>query len=178
MEKIFFISDTHFSHRNVLHYDSRPWTDIRQHDDDLVDKWNSKVDKSDTVYHLGDFALAGRQRQNDLIQRLNGKIYLVLGNHDKKHLVGVEYFVPKRTSEPDLVINEKRIKISHYPFDLVMDLSYTDVYLFGHSHINGPHVSYIKDLNGVQIIAYNMYCGYWDFEPKTLEEILEVKYAI
>lgn len=174
MERIFFISDTHFGHRNILKYDARPWSDIRQHDEDIINNWNRKVDKSDIVYHLGDLALVGRQRQNELIQQLNGRIFLIFGNHDKKRLEGIEYYTPLKTCVPDLYIGEKRIKINHYWFDNSLDLSYTDIYLFGHSHINRPKVSFIK-YNDNQIPAYNMYCGYWNYEPKTLDEILEVK---
>jgi calcineurin-like phosphoesterase family protein len=51
--------------------------------DDLVRKWNSCVKKTDTVFHLGDFALCKKEQLLEIVPKLNGRITLVMGNHDK-----------------------------------------------------------------------------------------------
>jgi calcineurin-like phosphoesterase family protein len=49
----------------------------------LIQKWNTVVKPDDEVYYLGDFSL--NQRALKVRQRLNGKVYLIPGNHDKCH---------------------------------------------------------------------------------------------
>ena len=77
---IFFTSDTHFNHKAIISYCSRPFESVEEMNDRLIDNWNQVVKPSDTVYHLGDFALYC----NDIEQirkKLNGKINLIQGNH-------------------------------------------------------------------------------------------------
>ena len=80
--KHWFTSDTHFGHANILRYCERPWPGIIEHDQALVENWNSVVSPGDTVWHLGDFCFGGSDRWSRLFERLNGDIRLVLGNHD------------------------------------------------------------------------------------------------
>ena len=56
MSKIFVTSDTFFGRKNVLNNGKRKYSSVEDMDNDLIEKWNSKVNKSDTVYHLGNFA--------------------------------------------------------------------------------------------------------------------------
>lgn len=81
---IFFTSDTHFFHNNILKFGrSKHFKDIYEHDETLIRNWNNVVAPSDTVYHLGDFCLKNDQ---DILRRylvrLNGKKHLIYGNHD------------------------------------------------------------------------------------------------
>lgn len=83
---IFLTSDTHFNHKNIIKYehDTRPFNTIEEMNDVLIERWNSVVTSSDTVYHLGDFFM-GQTRKNlyeEILSKLNGKIHLIIGNHD------------------------------------------------------------------------------------------------
>ena len=82
MADTFLIGDTHFGHRKILDFEAahRPFPSIEQHDEALVERWNSVVRKRDTVWHLGD-VLFGRHSFKHLA-RLNGTKKLVMGNHD------------------------------------------------------------------------------------------------
>ena len=83
--KIFLTSDTHWFHENVIQYCNRPWQDIDQMGRGLVKNWNNVVRKKDIVYHLGDVAMGGPKRMDDLnkiLNQLNGTIRLIRGNHD------------------------------------------------------------------------------------------------
>lgn len=82
MADTFFIGDTHFGHAKVLTFEAefRPFATIEEHDEALIDRWNSVVRKRDTVWHLGD-VLFGRHSFRHLA-RLNGTKKLVAGNHD------------------------------------------------------------------------------------------------
>jgi calcineurin-like phosphoesterase family protein len=85
MSRIWLTSDTHFFHVNIIKYCNRPWADVDQMTEGLIKNWNSVVGRDDEVYHLGDFAMGGKRRAEDLARvlgRLNGRIHLVRGNHD------------------------------------------------------------------------------------------------
>ena len=85
-EKLFFTADTHFNHTNILKFCNRPFNSVEQMNETLIDNWNRVVGKDDTVFHLGDFCLGGAAEWTKLLDRLNGKIYLILGNHDLKNI--------------------------------------------------------------------------------------------
>jgi calcineurin-like phosphoesterase family protein len=80
----FFISDTHFGHKNIITFDSlrpfRPFDTIEEHNAELVRRWNSVVRPKDIIWHLGDFCFG--RRWLDIAGELNGSKRLVLGNHD------------------------------------------------------------------------------------------------
>lgn len=86
MKNIFFASDTHFSHKNIIKFLNRdgsklrPWNTIEEHDEALVNNWNRVVGPYDHVYHLGDVAMDKKGLQ--VVKRLNGKLRLIPGNHD------------------------------------------------------------------------------------------------
>jgi calcineurin-like phosphoesterase family protein len=77
----FFTSDTHFGHRSVIEFSNRPFTDVEEMDECLIENWNTVVKKDDRVYHLGDFAWTVK-RAKEVRPRLNGNIRLIVGNHD------------------------------------------------------------------------------------------------
>jgi calcineurin-like phosphoesterase family protein len=99
VDLVFFCSDLHFNHVNIVRYCSRPWNsgvcatgelavtddDVRRMNDELVSNWNSVVPKGATVWFLGDFCLGKDQRTAipEFVSRLNGRISIVLGNHDR-----------------------------------------------------------------------------------------------
>lgn len=77
-------SDTHFSHANIIKYCDRPFRDVQEMNEALIEKWNSTVAPDDVVYHLGDLALGQAiERQIALTARLQGRKHLVPGNHDR-----------------------------------------------------------------------------------------------
>ena len=80
---IYVIGDTHFGHRAIINFEkaNRPFATIEEHDEALVEAWNSVVKKKDSVYHLGDVLFGEGSFQ--LLYRLNGLKKLVMGNHDR-----------------------------------------------------------------------------------------------
>jgi calcineurin-like phosphoesterase family protein len=80
MGKIYFIADTHFGDERILRYENRPFDNAEEMDRELIQRWNAKVNAEDTVYVLGDFGAVGYE--SDVLSKLNGKKYLVKGNHD------------------------------------------------------------------------------------------------
>ena len=80
-QKVFFTSDLHFGHQNILKFCNRPWETTEEMDKALIENWNSVVGKDDIVFDLGDFAFAPNWRWKEILSQLNGKHYLILGNH-------------------------------------------------------------------------------------------------
>lgn len=83
MSKVFFISDLHFYHKNILKF-SGDWRDgetVPEHDEFLVAKINSRVNKNDKLFILGD--VVWRKEDLSIIKRLNGQKELIIGNHDE-----------------------------------------------------------------------------------------------
>lgn len=77
----FFTSDSHWNHSRIIELCKRPFKDVEEMNNSLIENWNKVVPKDGTVFHLGDFAFGGSSIWNDILDQLNGKIYLILGNH-------------------------------------------------------------------------------------------------
>lgn len=128
---IFVISDTHFFHKNVIKYCNRPFNSVEEMNDTIINNWNKVVNKGDIVYHLGDFIL----NSNDVIsivKKLNGKIYFIRGNHDRKSIayynkMGLKV-IPTQTK-----LDEYKIILSHRPLS---DDQIPKGYINIHGHIH------------------------------------------
>ena len=81
---IWVISDTHWQHYNMIHkFKTRPFDSIQEHDEKLIDNWNSVVKPGDKVYHLGDVTFGDKERYiGSIHNRLHGQKRLIVGNHD------------------------------------------------------------------------------------------------
>ena len=84
--RVFFTSDTHFNHANIIRFCNRPFKDVSHMNEAIISNWNRVVGPEDIVFHLGDFCLGGSAEWINVLNRLNGKIYLISGNHDIKNL--------------------------------------------------------------------------------------------
>jgi calcineurin-like phosphoesterase family protein len=86
MANLFLTADTHFSHAGMCQFLNadgskvRPWDDVEEMDEALVERWNETVRPKDKVYHLGDVAI--QRKGLRLLDRLNGDLVLIKGNHD------------------------------------------------------------------------------------------------
>lgn len=104
---VFFTSDTHYGHRNIIKYCKRPFLkdptipDPYEHDwnldtdtmnETMIQNWNKVVKPGDLVYHLGDFFMGSKvaEKLREYRARLQGEITLILGNHDKSAKVYLE----------------------------------------------------------------------------------------
>ena len=135
-EHTFFTSDTHFNHANIIKFCNRPFKDVEQMNDVMIANWNSVIGKDDTVFHLGDFCLGGAAEWTKILDRLNGKIYLIMGNNDLKNIrQGFISRFEHVAMQMRIEIGKKRIYLCHYPF-LCFEGSYKDDVwqLFGHVH--------------------------------------------
>jgi calcineurin-like phosphoesterase family protein len=158
--KVFFTSDIHFNHANVINYCNRPFANREEMNEHIIKVWNKTVKSQDEVYILGDFAL-NPNRAFEFVKRLNGTKYLVAGNHDACHIVHKKSakFVQKYVDNGfDGVVdhlgnlrlkNGFNVLLSHLPY--AHNTEYDDRYKDYKPHDNGEillhghlHGRYIK----------------------------------
>ena len=137
-EKVYFTSDTHFGHENIIRYCNRPFRNAEEMNAGLIRRWRETVPEDGIVFHLGDFAHGNARLWNDILSALPGRKYLILGNHDMKALrqgyMGRFELVAQQMT---IRVGGQAIVLNHNPF-LCYGGSYRDVWqLFGHVH-SGP----------------------------------------
>ena len=128
--KTFVISDTHFGHKNIIKYSNMPFKDINEMNETLISNWNKEISPDDNVYHLGDISFYKKSELLNILSRLNGNIYLVLGNHDRqfktiKEWMDTGFF--KEVYFESMIKND--ILFSHKPIDSKL------INIHGHVHI-------------------------------------------
>ena len=167
---IFFISDTHFFHKNIIKYCERPFSSVEEMNEHIVRVWNERVGHQDVVYHLGDVIFGGREKANTILPRLKGQKILVRGNHDQIKIVESHF-----TLAGNLVSikpkNDLQIILCHFPL-AVWENSHKGSYHFhGHSHGSLPSKGRRLD------IGVDGFCKHYNYGPVSLEEIMEVMKA-
>ena len=84
MSRLFVTGCTHFGHANIIRLAGRPFTDVGEMDARLIENWNATVRPNDEVWHLGDFAFRAAEAPDAILKRLNGRVHLMQGNHDRR----------------------------------------------------------------------------------------------
>ena len=181
----FFISDTHFFHNNILRFDNRPWSNIRDMHEDMLYAWNKKVKENDEVYILGDFSWRIDKESVEFLKKLKGRKHLIVGNHDRtRNGIFSALFETIKDYETIKVTlqngNVKMCVLSHHFIPFYDGHFRNAIMLYGHVHITKEYdlvkhiIKWLND-NGSPIEAYNVGCmlPYMNYEPRTLDEILK-----
>lgn len=161
---IWFTSDTHFDHKNVIRFCDRPFETVEEMNEALIANFNECVRPEDTVYHLGDFSFARDPAQ--VFRRLNGNKHLLLGNHDWKREKQLRklpwgwikdvYFLRYGKGKSE------KIWLSHFAHRTWPSSHHGTIHLHGHSHGDLPDHNRSTDV-GVDA---------WDYKPVHLDTIL------
>ena len=120
-ENLFFTSDTHFFHKKIIEFCKRPYEDLEEMHEQLILNWNNTVPKDGVVFYLGDFAFGTSTNWKPIIERLNGTIYFILGNHDLQNLRNLNHLENENSTclghMNYIKINEDSqiIALTHYP---------------------------------------------------------------
>lgn len=171
---IYYTSDLHLGHKNIIKYENRPFKDIFDMTEGLIQRWNAKVKPSDIVYHLGDFAFKNAYMNIDKIldiySKLNGKKALLIGNHDldwiNKDIVRNSLEIrPEHYME--IEDNGRIVVLCHYPIEDWDGKFHGSYHVHGHDHS--------QDL--IQHIPKRYNCGVdvRNYEPVTLDEMIKSK---
>lgn len=129
--KTFFIADTHFGDERIMKYENRPFLNAEEMNSTIICNWNSTVGENDTVFVLGDFGADDNEKE--IIERLNGKIFLVKGNHDVKSNSYYRSCGMCEVYDCPIIIEGFWI-LSHEPVYVNTNMPYAN--LFGHVHAN------------------------------------------
>lgn len=195
MSNIYFTSDTHWGHANIIAYSKRPFLfdpskghngkdgrplvqnlDVDFMDETLIKNWNSVVGPSDTIYHLGDFAFYRDQRKTiNVLRRLNGNKILIRGNHDKHMEQDVlnmfgsvhSYY---ELSVPDRDAGKQLIVLLHYGMRVWNKSHRGSWHLYGHSHGTLP-----DDPNSLSFDAGSDCHGYTPISYDQVKKIMSKK---
>ena len=160
MGRVLFISDTHFGHTNMAL--KRGFTSAEEMDEHIVQKWNSKVLKKDTIFLLGDVTM--EKANYEILRRLNGYKKVILGNHDQpqhipellKYVNSVCGMFKKGFQETD-----GNIIMTHCPIH-ESELERFKYNIHGHVHENS-----LEDKRYI-----NVSCEVVDYTPKLITELI------
>jgi calcineurin-like phosphoesterase family protein len=181
---LFFTSDEHYRHRNIISYSSRSFDDVMHMEREFIARHNAVIQPNDTVIHLGDFSLSERCIA-EILAQLNGKHILSSGNHDKVHPrfgkarseaatkryldYGFAEVHHEMRVDPFLVSHmpyfDKNAKDQRYPQYRPVDKG--EWLLHGHIH-------QIYRTRGRMI---NVGVDVWDYAPVRLERLIEIMEA-
>lgn len=135
--KVWFTSDLHFKHKNIIKYCDRPFIDLEHMTENLILLWNECVKEDDVVYILGDFCFGGYSRWEKILKRLNGEIHLILGNHDSKKIARklLENGYLKSISSMELIeVDGQEVFLCHFPMSDWPNKERGSIMLHGHIH--------------------------------------------
>ena len=148
MTDYWFLSDPHFSHRRIIEFANRPFQNAEEMNETIIANINSRVKKNDYLYLGGDFAFSSQSV--DILNRLNGKIFFVFGNHDhgynetrKKKYKNVIWWGDIK----NITIDKQPITICHYPMVSWHKSHYGAWSLYGHHHSDVSFLTKGKSMN-------------------------------
>lgn len=138
---LWFTSDLHFNHANVIKYSNRPFIDRDEMNDELIRLHNKKVHPLDHVIYVGDIAFCSDVMGTEFVDRLNGEVkHLVIGNHDLKNKKAKQMGFEKIPNSISLLMvieyEEFIIIVSHFPLGNLPSMD-NGRYVFnvhGHTH--------------------------------------------
>lgn len=187
MAQLKFISDLHFGHKNVMAYDNREFRSVEEHDQFLIDQWNSAVDIDDDVWLLGDISWHNATKTLEILRALNGNKHLCIGNHDIKFLRNADIrneFVEIVHYKEIALPGDTGVVLSHYPIPCFNKHYYGWRHLYGHVH-NSFEWHMMENIRYQMEALYSKPCNminvgcmmpYMNYKPRTLEDV-ESRYA-
>ena len=129
--KTFFTSDTHFNHVNIIKYCNRPYKTVKRMNNALIKNWNSVVGKDDIDIEIPELESFDF---DSYFNKLNGKIILIEGNHDRNALKYKNRFYEYHTGYIEVNVEGWPIVLSHYAMKVWNNSHHGAFHLYGHSH--------------------------------------------
>ena len=177
MSKIFLTSDTHFGHDREFIWKVRGFNSVEEMNETIVQKWNKTVSAEDDAYILGDVIL-GDPVNIEYVKRLNGKLHIVLGNHDTPKREEMYRNLPNVVEVAEVGIRLKYKKhhfvLTHYPTmtgNLEKEsLKQMSLNLYGHTHQASNFYNDTPFMYHVGVDSHDCY-------PALLDDIIDEMYA-
>jgi len=115
-EDIWFTSDTNFFNEQMLSLLSRPFRDVYDMNEYIIEKWNINIRNRDIVYHLGNFGKSNKQDLQEILNKLNGRINLIVGSDDTNdNILSLRNKLASVNYRLDFRIDDWLITLNHYP---------------------------------------------------------------
>lgn len=171
---VFFTSDQHFGHANIIRFCNRPFESVEHMDEVIIANHNKRVGPEDWVFMLGDFAYRSKNQASYYFNRLNGKKVLIKGNHDKRPVLKLEWksihdvLYLRTQTLPGYHGPKREIFLSHYPHRSWNKSFHGVGHLFGHTH--GKLAPHLK--------SFDIGVDCHDFCPLSLEEVLDIFHTL
>lgn len=174
----YYISDLHLFHENSIRFDSRPFKNVDEMTDTIVNNWNNTITDNDFVYILGDFTW-NNNKGLEVLEKLNGQKYLIKGNHDKISPEMAKHFLWVR-DYAEITDNKRTVILCHYPIAHWKNADYGSYHLYGHIHEgrdSRPFENYREAMikRGISYNCFNVGCmlPYMDYTPRTLDYLIQ-----
>lgn len=157
---IYFTSDLHFGHNKDFLYEPRGFNSIEEHDKTIIENWNKIITPNDEVYILGDLMLNNNEHGIECLNKLNGHIHVILGNHDSgTRALIYEWDCPNIDEivfATMLKIGKTYFYLSHYPTCVGNFDDYKKMWcLCGHSHTKDKFIDMDKKCYHVELDAHD-----------------------
>lgn len=167
---IYYISDTHFFHNNIINMCQRPFKNYEEMNDKLIENWNKRIKDNDEVYFLGDFAYKCTQEQaTSLLKKLKGRKFFIKGNHDKTawlQSIKEQGLIEWYKDYAEINDHGRMVILCHYPIHSWNGSYHGSIHLYGHVHQNSVQNSnWQENRYNVSVEAINYY-------PITLTELI------
>jgi calcineurin-like phosphoesterase family protein len=150
---IWFTSDQHYFHKNIIKYCKRPFQTIEEMNETLIENYNKLVKPNDIVYHLGDFSFALFPQAESIFNRLNGSKFLIEGNHDSNSVFRLKW--TKVAMYKELGTQNNTFVLFHYPMASWNKAFHGTIHLHGHTHHNLSNNGLRRIDVGVDGVGYN-----------------------
>ena len=151
-KSVFFTSDLHFGHKNIIKYCNRPYSDLNEMEESIIRQWNNYVPEDSDVFILGDVAFSlSKTKIAEILNKCNGRKHLILGNHDRLKSLPLDCFVHISTQDQIVIksVDDEgnntftTCVLSHYPLMRWAGCSRGVFSLHGHEHGNIPNKEYM-----------------------------------
>lgn len=166
-EELFFTSDQHFGHSNVISFCDRPFANVDEMDEELIARHNAVIPPAATVFMLGDLSFHPNQRTMEIVTELNGFKYLILGNHDAGLSRYVLDLFEGVANYHELSVRSRKVVLCHFPFRSWNNMAHGALNLHGHCHGKLEEQRNQFDV-GVDV---------WSYTPVPYDHILEVSHV-
>ena len=167
------IADLHFDHEAIIGFSNRPFKTVSEMNQQLIERWNASVkNPSDEVYILGDFLIGEfGKRANDILKQLNGKKYLIKGNHED--YLNDPLFNPKNyewiKDYCSFRYQKRKFVLFHYPI-LEWDGYFNSAILL-YGHVHQTRQSFFENTLGYT--AVNVGADMIGYAPMSLDNIID-----
>lgn len=193
MGRNLYIADTHFDHKNILRFDSRPFSTVEEMETVMVQNWNSVIlQPDDTVNIIGDFCWGKEDEWVRILSMLAGNKVLIRGNHDLKNMSSRLRNMFQDVKDYKEITDEGRhVIMSHYPQLLYKGSYNPDCYMIcGHVHVTRENdflERWTEELRQSRrepshscgnIINVGCMMPWMNYTPRTLDEIIARRWAV